>query len=91
MDIYIAVVAKDRSKQSDSQYLGRIKTQAADHDQDLQKETEEPQQIVEIPLSEPQDTVPIALSDEEYQQTLIHQTIEIPAIAKQEAELHSYI
>lgn len=54
LDIYIAVVAKDRSKQSDSQYLGRIIAPDGEHDQVLQEEANIPQQALETLLSEPE-------------------------------------
>ena len=54
LDIYIAVVAKDRSKQSDSQYLGRIIAPDRDHDKTRKEEANTPQQVLETLLSEPE-------------------------------------
>ncbi|RQO71723.1 hypothetical protein DBR43_10765 [Pedobacter sp. KBW06] len=54
LDIYIAVVAKDRSKQSDSQYLGRVNIPDPDHDKMHKEETHIFQQMVETLTSEQQ-------------------------------------
>jgi len=53
LDIYIAVVAKDRSKQSDSQYLGRINIPGPDQDKTCKEKTNTPQQAVKTLLSKP--------------------------------------
>lgn len=105
LDIYIAVVAKDRSKQSDSQYLGRISIPDPDHDKTLKEKTISPQQIVEIPLSdlpeqktsnegsvkEYKEVLTNALNEEAFKQTLIHKTIEADDAPEQKTDIRPYI
>ncbi|NQX42878.1 hypothetical protein SAMN05421820_113130 [Pedobacter steynii] len=99
LDIYIAVVAKDRSKQSDSQYLGRINI--PDHDKVLEKEADAPQQIIENPLPEQEkdhtnsvkackELSPLALNDDESKKTPVHKTTEPTTVTTQLTRPHLF-
>lgn len=102
LDIYIAVVAKDRSKQSDSQYLGRINIPDPDDDKTHKEDANTPLQVVETLLSEPEqdhaDSVKesrelptIAGNEEAFKQPLIHKTIAVVKARNSETDIRLYI
>ncbi|WP_342329529.1 DUF6266 family protein [Pedobacter sp. FW305-3-2-15-E-R2A2] len=100
--IYIAVVAKDRSKQSDSQYLGKLRIPGPADDHQHSKIVQKPHQSTETQVPEPtpgepdlineqNDFITTELSDRELEQTLSHKTIEAVEATSLNGNMLTYI